>query len=163
MILLSAPLRAQPSDEKKAVDSFKAYVQRHLDSYKTNRRERVLLFPGGWLHQYIEADASSPKMDIQRTNSLITPYTGTLEFELTRHFTAFHKSSEEALNDRNFANVDVNVHQHSYAYQDEHWTPKTRRYHDPEVDRTLAKTNALLGKPVSEDYIRWSNCTAAMD
>jgi hypothetical protein len=153
---------AQSNDEKKVVDSFKSYVQHHLDSYKTNRRERVLLFPDvGWVHQYYEVDAGSAKIDMQRTNSPLAPYTGTLEFRLIRHYTAFHASREEATVDTDFEKSDVNLHHHTYAYQDQEWIPKTRRFRNPEIDLAEARYWTIHnGKPeTAADHIVWTECT----
>jgi len=156
--LLLQHLWAQSSDEKRVIDSFDVYVHHHLDSYETNRRERVLLFPAGWVHQYYELDARGSKTDIQRTNSLLTPYVGTLEFRLIRHYTVFYKSREEAAADVHFVRVDVNVHRHTYAYQSEHWLPKERKFHIPEHDRSTVRARILLGQPVNDDYIEWFDC-----
>jgi hypothetical protein len=119
---------AQSNDEKKVVDSFKNYVQHHLDSYKTNRREKVTLLGGGWVKEYYEADVNSAEFDVQRTTSLISPYTGRLEFRMIRRFTAFHKSREEAMADTDFPRTDITEHRHNYAYQDGRWIPKIRQH-----------------------------------
>jgi hypothetical protein len=128
---------AQSDEEKKTVDSFKGYVQHHLDSYKTNRRERVTFLSGGWVQQYYEADVSSAEIDVQRTSSLISPYTGKLEFRMIRRYTAFHKSREEAVVDTVFSRVEVTTHRHNYAYQDGKWVPRIRQHRVPEVERLL--------------------------
>jgi hypothetical protein len=70
---------AQSNDEKKAVDSFKGHIQHHLDSYKKNRREHVIQLGGGWAKQYYEADVDSAEIDVQRTTSLLSPYTARLD------------------------------------------------------------------------------------
>jgi hypothetical protein len=124
----SSVCRAQSNDEKTTVDSFKGYVQRHFESYKTNRRERVTKLNAGWAKEYFEPDITSAEIDVQRTTSLISPYTGKLEFRIIRHFTAFHQSREEALADTAFPKTDVVSHIHNYAYQDGRWVPKVRQH-----------------------------------
>jgi len=163
MPLLIQHLWAQSSDERKVIESFSVYVQHHIDSYKTNRRERVLLFPAGWVHQYYELDPSGSKTDIQRTNSLLTPYVGTLEFRLIRHYTVFYRSREQAAADVHFVQTDVNVHRHTYAYQNEQWIPKERQFHIPEHDRSIVRARTLIGEPVKEDYIEWFDCNGAIE
>jgi hypothetical protein len=128
-LMLCVLCRAQSNDdEKKAVTSFKTYVQHHLESYKTNRREKVSSLGGGWVKEYFEVDAGSAEFDVQRTNSLISPYTGKLEFRMIRHFTAFHRTREEAIADTAFIHSDIASHRHNYAYQDDKWIPKVRQH-----------------------------------
>src|SRR5579862_658984 len=133
------------SDEKKAVDSLKVYVQHHLDSYQMNRRERVTKLGGGWVKQYFEMDVNSAEMDVQRTTSLISPYTARLDFRMILHLTAFHRSRDEAVEDTVFMQSDIYLHRHNYAYQDGKWVPKIRQ-HKWDI------RNALVPMP-------WSDCT----
>ncbi len=60
--------------------------------------------------------------------SLVSPYTATLDFRLIRHYTTFHKSRAEATTDSSFLKSDAVTHKHTYAYQDEKWMPKIRKY-----------------------------------
>ena len=119
---------SQSSDEEKAVGSFKRYVRHHLESYKANRRERTALLGGGWAKEYFEADVSSAKIDAQRTTSLISPYTGQLEFRLLQHHTAFHKSRNEAMADTVFPGTSVTWQKHTYVYQEAKWAPTVRQH-----------------------------------
>src|SRR5450759_2176821 len=115
------------SSDKQVVASFTAYVHQHFASYDTNRRERITKLGGGWVKMYFQPDQSSVGIDVQRTTSLVSPYVGTLEFQLVEHFTAFHKTRAEAEADTAFINSKVVTHNHSYAYQDGKWVPKTRK------------------------------------
>jgi hypothetical protein len=83
---------------------------------------------GGWVKEYFEPNISSVTFDIQRTSSLVSPYSGRLNFELLTHYTAFHKSSAEAAVDSDFTQVSSVLHKHTYAYQDGRWVPQVRRY-----------------------------------
>src|ERR1700684_3279901 len=120
---------AQSDDEKKVVNSFKGYVQHHLDSYKTNRRERIAEAQGGgWIKEYWEMDANSAEMDIQRTTSLLSPYTARLNFRLILYVTMVHQSREDASADTSFSQSPrVFLHRHNYSYQDDKWVPKIRQ------------------------------------
>jgi hypothetical protein len=132
MLLLSAlllspgPAVAQ-SEDQDALATFKAYVNHHLSSYKQNQREKVSKFGGGWANQYFEPDVLSASIDVEKTNSLVSPYTASLKFRMIRHRTALHDKKEDAANDSQFTNQDSWFHEHTYAYQDKQWVPKTRR------------------------------------
>ncbi len=128
LVVLAGSLCFAQSDDKQVVDSFKGYMQHHFDSYKTNRRERVTLLGGGWVKEYYEPDASSATFDVQRTSSLVSPYLGKLNFRLRAHYTAFHKTREEAAGDSNFTQVSSTLHMHTYAYQDGKWVPQARKH-----------------------------------
>lgn len=114
--------------DKEALDSFKKYVGLHLASYEHNRRERVALLGGGWVKEYFEPDKGSEGIDVEKTSSLVSPYMGELDFRLVRHYTAFHQTRDEAAADSSFVQSDAVMHKHRYAYQDEKWVPKTRKY-----------------------------------
>ena len=109
------------------VESFTRYVQQHFASYEHNRRERTTKLGGGWVKEYFQPDQSSAGIDVQRTTSLVSPYVGTLEFKLVTHYTAFHKTRNEAEADSTFGNSKVVTHKHTYAYQDGKWVPKSRK------------------------------------
>src|SRR6267142_6935957 len=116
------------SNDKQVVESFTAYVQRHLASYEHNRRERTTKLGGGWVREYFQPDQSSASIDVQKTASLVSPYIGTVEFQLVQHYTAFHKTRKDAEGDSAFVNSRAVTHKHSYAYQGGKWVPKTRKY-----------------------------------
>jgi hypothetical protein len=77
---------------------------------------------------YFQPVQSSVSIDVERTTSLVSPYIGTLEFQMVEHYTAFHETREDAEADSAFVNSQVKTHKHSYAYQDGKWVPKTRKY-----------------------------------
>src|SRR6266568_6951357 len=116
------------SSDTQALESFKRYIHQHLASYERNRRERVTKLGGGWVKEYYEPDTNSASIDVERTSSLVSPYTATLDFRLIRHYTTFHKSRAEATTDSSFLKSDAVTHKHTYAYQDEKWMPKIRKY-----------------------------------
>jgi hypothetical protein len=115
-------------NEKQVVESFKGYVHQHLASYEHNRRERTTRLGGGWVKQYFQPKQNSASIDVQKTASLVSPYVGTLEFQLTQHYSTLHKTRAEAEADSSFVNSRTVTHKHSYAYQDGEWVPKTRKY-----------------------------------
>lgn len=151
---------ARSDDERKAVESFKGYVEHHFGSYKTNRRERVRLLGGGWVKQYFTADVNSAEIDVQRTTSLISPYTGKLEFRIIRHFTAFHQSREEAMTDAAFPQTSITSHRHNYAYQDGKWVPKIRQHRafDESAQAVAAWFNSVGDSASAQAVAAWFDC-----
>ena len=114
------------SEDQEALAAFKAYVSHHLTSYQQNRRQRVMMYSQGWVSEYFEPDPASASIDVEKTNSLVSPYTGSLDFRLIRHRTAFHASRQDAASDSNFVQQDSWVHKHTYAHQEKQWVPNTR-------------------------------------
>ena len=146
LLLLSALLFCPPqsvaqSEDQDALAAFRSYVNHHLSSYKQNKREEVTMFGGGWAKEYFEPDVASASIDVEKTNSLISPYTASLTFKMIRHRTALHQTKEGAANDSQFTDQDSWLHEHTYAYQDKQWVPKTRR----------CKTERFAGA-------NWSHC-----
>lgn len=136
--------------DKEVVDSFKTYVHRHLASYERNHHERATKLGGGWVNEYFEPDLDSTSIDVQRTSSLVSPYIGKLEFRLVRHYTAFHRTRGEAASDSKFLRSDVALHKHSYAFQDDRWVPKVRKYVGPEEDEYNCDETIRVGENAGE-------------
>jgi hypothetical protein len=125
--LLIGALPAQDQSEHRAVvSSFEQHIRDFMDSYKTDKRDRVTLLGGGWVRERFEPEAEY-KIDVQATNSLITPYTGYCEFSLVRHYTRFHENKNDAEKDEDFVQSETVKHKHTYAFQDDKWTVKMRQ------------------------------------
>jgi hypothetical protein len=137
-------LAQSTSEDKQAVESFKSYIQQHFASYKQNRRERVTMLGGGWVKEYFEPNSDSASIDVQKTTSLITPYTGKLDFQLVRHMTGFHKTREDAAADSSFVKTTIAIHHHTYAFQDGKWLPKVRQHESPGLENQLFRCDEVI-------------------
>ena len=152
--LLSGLSFAQETDAKFAVNPvklFKEYLSKHFESYKTDRRERLTELGGGWVKAYYEPDVNY-KIDVQKTNSLITPFTGFCEFTLTRHRTKFYATKNEAKNDYSFIESDKWVHRHHYGFQDGKWEITSRTHQGPKLANRI--------KPLTNRSVldKWYDC-----
>jgi len=123
----SDKVKENKSENIDPVKTFKEYVTNHLDSYKKDKRESVTLLGGGWVNEYYEPE-NAYKIDVQKTNSLVTPYTGYCEFTLVRHFSSFHKIKEDATIDTVFIKSDKTIHRHHYGFQDNKWIVTSREH-----------------------------------
>lgn len=140
LLVCPVVLAADEKAEREAVvSSFKQYVKDYVDSYKTDRREQVhdiqgrLGNTGTWVIGSFGPVRDGYSIDIRKTDSLISPYVGVLEFELVGHETRVHASKEEALADNDFGPETegfVIEHRHTYAFQDGKWVPKSRQRYD---------------------------------
>ncbi len=130
LVVLSAAVpgahAAAAQSDADVVKSFKNYVAGYMVSYKTDRREYVGNLGGGWAKIYFEPSGDS-SIDVRKTDSLVSPYMGVLEFTLIKHFTAFHKTRAEAEADNSFTQSTEARHRHTYASQDGTWVPKSRQ------------------------------------
>ncbi|MDP3831649.1 MAG: hypothetical protein Q8Q47_10290, partial [Ignavibacteriaceae bacterium] len=107
------------------------YLANHFESYNTDRREQLAELGGGWVKEYFEPETNY-KIDVQKTNSLITPFTGFCEFILTRYLTKFHSTKGDASNDNSFIKSDKRTHKHYYGFQEGIWLVTSRTNQDPE-------------------------------
>jgi hypothetical protein len=144
------------TNEDAAVTSFKALVNRHIDSYKPNGRIRVRKVPDGWTRERFVLDAASTTFDVEKTNSLVSPFVGTLSFTLMWAVTAIHKTEGEAAADENFtvpAIPATSVHKHVFAYQDHEWQPKTRAYrHPPSAFSAAQRASEYLMRALTGEF-----------
>ena|SRR5271157_1363310 len=114
----------QKGERESVVSSFQQYIRNFMGSYKTDKREHVVQSPGGWRNGIHEPEPDY-SIDLRYTDSLISPYIGTCEFVLVSHYTAFHKTKEDAQNDDRFVNETREKHSNTYAFQDGRWVPKS--------------------------------------
>lgn len=127
LLFCSEEIKEKKFENVDPVESFKEYISNHLDSYKKDKRGRITLLSGGWANlQYEPEDIY--KIDVQKTNSLVTPYTGFCEFTLNRRFTTFHKSKEDAANDTVFIKTITLIHRHHYGFQENRWITTSREH-----------------------------------
>jgi len=55
------------------VSNFELQLENHFKSFKDNPRSRLVKLAGGWVREQFELNGEY-KYDIQKTNSLISPY-----------------------------------------------------------------------------------------
>lgn len=121
--------RASPqSEEQDAVKSFKKVAADFIASYEVNKREWVRSLPGdpGW--KKVKHEVGEYSIDVRRTDSLISPYVGVLQFSLKFYITASHPTREEAERDVAFKILGSSTHEHTYVFQDEQWVIKLRKH-----------------------------------
>lgn len=112
---------------KEVLKDFKQKIAEFVSNYSNNRKSDVHKLGGGWVSQYYEV-ANDYSIDVQATNSLISPYTATCEFKITRHMTDFHKNKIDAELDINYTKAETLTHKHYYAYQDDEWVVVDRKH-----------------------------------
>jgi hypothetical protein len=135
LVLLMAILcTATQQSSPEIVTPFKEIAAKHIASYQTNHR--VSPFKTGdpnhlvWRKEWFDAE---PKysVDVQSTNSLVSPYVGIFEFTLRRYLTKAWDTKEEAEKDTASTEVLLVKHKHIFAYQDRKWVPTDRKhYHE---------------------------------
>jgi len=123
----SEEVKENKAENVNPVETFKEYISEHLDSYKKDKRGRITLAGGGWINLHYEPD-NNYKIDVQKTNSLVTPYSGFCEFTLNRRFTAFHKNKENASKDSIFIKSITIIHRHNYGFQENKWIVTSREH-----------------------------------
>lgn len=134
MILALTLSSCQVQQDQKALESFKALVRHHVDSYKPNGREHVfvgLIFEGKnlWIKDRFTIDPTSVNFDVQKTSSLVSPFVGTLTFTITITRTSLHPTKAEAAVDTDCSHeTEVFLHRHVFVYQDSQWRPKSRQH-----------------------------------
>lgn len=117
---------ADGTSSAEVLKDFRAKIKGFLSSYPTN--VKVVKPGGGYVSEYYDVKPEY-NIDVQATNSLITPYTGVLEFKIIRYFTGFHKNEEDARKDNNYVNKDEEAHKHYYSFQDNEWVVTKRTHH----------------------------------
>lgn len=127
-LLLAFCVPAYAMDDSQVVDSFRQYVQSNIslveDSYKGNKYEvkyiKADYFSGAYWIKYATTLDPAYKIDVQKTNSLISPYVGTLEVDRNT-VTYSGKTKEDAINQIGTKYSYVDNFKFTIAYQGTGW------------------------------------------
>ena len=109
------------------VASFEDRVGKYFQSYKTDNRGAVVNFYDKYVNVY-HYPLITYSIDVQTTNSLVSPYIGYLNYRMVMNYTQMHKSFSEASMDSIFYQVDTTQHKHTYSYQNDKWVLKTMKH-----------------------------------
>lgn len=138
------------SEAEIVVKSFRQTTAEFIASYKTDKREHIIGGPGKGWHK-VKDEPGEYSIDVRRTDSLVTPYTGILQFSLTGYATVDHPTREEAERDTAFVkDLGRVTHEHTYAFQEGQWVIKQRRHRREGM--------AELGMDKWYDCEQWNGC-----
>src|SRR4029077_12259371 len=137
----SASKSKSPGDP---VASFKQTVGDFLNAYKQSKHEEVFhinrfedLVAEGWRKGNSELVLDSYSVDVQKNDSLVSPYIGTLKFDTKMYVSNLQDSEKAARETQIFGNTNdpyVRNHLHTYAYQDGAWIVKSRKQRRQDID-----------------------------
>lgn len=130
---ISTPKEPKKTEEQKIVDSFKEKIDADLQSHKSTKevwsQDQSEYVAAGW---YGEKDdlPTSYSINVEKTQSLVSPYLGTAEFPVTGNVSYPMNSREEALNATQFKTSYTINHRLTYAYQNGSWVLKSEKCFD---------------------------------
>ena len=132
IILLTPYALGDEKAEQDAVKMFKQHVSSLISKYNAEKHVRVeysplcgTTNPHGYLKASYEADLHY-KLDVRRTDSLITPYVGILGLRWNERYSECRKTGEEAQTQSDFPHSDFLDYRYTYGYQDGKWIPQDR-------------------------------------
>ena len=124
----SAPKQPERTEAQKILDAFNEKVDADVRVHKSRKdvwsQTETKYEEAGW---YMESDSLPPahSINVEKTDSLVSPYVGTAEFPVTGAVSYPKNSREEALEATQFkVSYSVN-HRIQYAYQNEQWVLKS--------------------------------------
>ncbi len=133
------PPEPKISEQDQAVSSFKQIVENYMKTYKQSKHEQVYHLEGssvanipeGWRKAYSELASDDYKVDVQKTDSLVSPYLGILEFDTKTYVSSSTYGSQEAASQATDFPSDSSLlhkHRHTYAYQEGQWVIQSRKW-----------------------------------
>lgn len=141
-------LKAQTDQENTVVNSFRKAVNDFVPVH-IQQSHTVVRAGCGWLKDYFEPSPNY-RIDVQKTNSLVSPYLGVVEFNVTRHATKCHKTQAEAEKDDSFSSdaggYETTTHRDTFVFQDKMWVLKSRELYNTNSDiKDLYQCQPLYG------------------
>lgn len=129
----SAP---QKTEAEQLVDAFKAKVQADLLSHKSRKdvwpQTETEYEEAGWYLVQVEVPDTF-SMNVEKTDSIVSPYLGTAEFPVTGNVSYPRNSKDEALGATEFKSHYAIQHRLTYAYQSGEWVFKSEQCYDYDV------------------------------
>jgi hypothetical protein len=96
------------------------YVPTHLITHPF-----VVHRSDGWQNRKYEQELPY-SIDVRKTDSLVSPYIGTVEFKLYFYLADVHDTKEKAEKDTGFGSVATLRHRYTFAFQQDKWVLKLR-------------------------------------
>lgn len=133
----SKPPQPKSSEQEDPVESFKQTIEDYLKGYKLAKHEKVYHveasavagIPEGWRKSSSGLTSDAYTFDVQKTNSLVSPYTDIFEFETKLYVTSSYGSEEAARLATDFSSdYFVHKHRHIYAYHAGKWVLQSRKH-----------------------------------
>ena len=125
-------LKAQSEQENAVVNSFRKAVNDFVPAH-IQQSHKVEKLGCGWKKLYFEPSPNY-RIDVQKTNSLVSPYLGVVEFNVIRHDTKCHKTQAEAEKDDSFSSnaggYETTTHRDTFVFQDKMWVLKSRELYN---------------------------------
>jgi len=115
---------AQSQQEKDIVKAFSKTVEEYIPSHFI--KEPLPVQVGcGW-NKHLYEPSANHSIDVRKTDSLISPYIGTVQFVVTSSLTNCHPTEEEAKKDNAYRRFGTATHRYTFAYQEDTWVLKSR-------------------------------------
>jgi hypothetical protein len=126
----------QSQQEKEVVKAFnktiRDYIPTHIDKEPMTFEVPCLLPSGsntrGWRKRYYDPAGTDYTIDVRKTDSLVSPYVGTVVFAVTLYWSACHPTEESAKKDDSYPEHYNLTHRFTFSYQDDAWVVKAREY-----------------------------------
>ena len=126
---------AQEHGRAGIAESFKSFA-RHFIATKTVNVTYDDGEYGGW-HKLTVVPKADYKLDLRSTDSLLSPYIGTIEYKTARCVTAYWKTKAEAQKDTACAGQEIWQGRDTYAFQDGKWILKSHKFLTPASEEWL--------------------------
>jgi hypothetical protein len=138
-----AKRRPELSEQEQALASFKQLVVDYVQTFRQSKHEHVFHLDQashneglatiidvqeGWYKSYSEI-SGEPMIDVHKTDSLVSPYVGALEFNVGTYRTESAYGGQDTASQANDFRPKpyIRKHVHTYAYQDGAWVLQSRK------------------------------------
>ena len=132
----STPKEQEKTQEQKIVDSFREKLDADLQNHKSSKdvwpQTGSQYQEAGWYQEKVELPASY-SINVEKTDSLVSPYVGTAEFPVTGNVSYPKNSREDALEATQFKSSYTINHRLQYAYQNGQWVLKSEKCFDYDI------------------------------
>jgi len=137
----------EKTEEQQAMKTFKQYVSDLMERYRVEKYEQVDATSHCEGHEYVKSSyepSVASKVDVRKTDSLVSPYAGILEFQWNERYSDCQATREKAQAQSDLKNSNSVNYRYTYAFQDGKWVP----------------TEAEIGSVNPDDvsHLKWESC-----
>jgi hypothetical protein len=132
LLLFEFGCAQKQSEPKSEQETVLATFKQTINDYLKSRKAPDSVFESfddhtkSWKKMHHELDSESAKFDVKKTDSLVSPYVGVLEFVVHERQSPRYSSENSARQATEFPKTYNMQHRHTYSYQDGKWVLKSK-------------------------------------
>lgn len=129
----------EENTELEPLESFEIILHNEIEPFYKNYGTVIENLRNEWVKVQM-FPSSDFRYDVQKTDSLVSPYVAVVEFDLIQNYTVGHKTREDAISDENYAFNKQFSRKLNFSWQGGRWIAKSEERYSEILDEWVECT-----------------------